>query len=176
MITQDELDGVKTILSMKEACILQLEQELAAATARATGLEQDFKGLLHKADSWERGMEWNAQLCAEKDVRIAQLESANHDLKDLLNDYEDAHLVEDGDYPEDEARIEMVTYDEMDIIGYYDHTTRTFFSRRGQTIHRKMFAWRHAPDLYTAAQLKRECNMRRAAEAAAAAGGEANNG
>ena len=56
MITQDELDGVKTILNMKEARILQLEQQLSAATAR--------------------GMQYNAELCAEKDARIAGLEQA----------------------------------------------------------------------------------------------------
>jgi hypothetical protein len=111
--------------SQQAARILQLEQQLAAATERATGLEQDYRGLLHKADSWERGMEWNAQLCAEKDARIAELEtgmypfpskdsvhawppkSASVQLTQEITDYIDAQVANISNRPSAESRFRI---------------------------------------------------------------------
>ena len=149
MITQDELDGVKTILSMKEARILQLEQELAAATERAAGLEQDYRGLLHKADSWERGMEWNAQLCAEKDARIAELEAV--------------HLVEDGDLPTDNQMI-LWTDGEHTYVGGVDTFVTGDLWWANDSTATDAVAWMTPPDLLALAAQKR---ARRATEAAA---------
>jgi hypothetical protein len=150
-------DSACDLLTKKDLRILQLEQQLAAATEQVAQREQDFKGLLHKADSWERGMEWNAELCAEKDARIAELE--------------DVHLVEDGDYPEDEARVEMTGENES-FFGYYDNTDEKWVDEYGKFDKFIIIAWRYAE--FSLLALAAQKRARRAAEAAA--GGEANNG
>jgi hypothetical protein len=138
--------------SQQAARILQLEQQLAAATEQVAQRERDFKGLLHKADSWYNGMEYNAQLCAEKDARIAELEAV--------------HLVEDGELPDEGQVVLWADENETYVTQYY----RGWYTLESCSP-KKCVAWMICPDLLALAAQKR---ARRAAEAAA--GGEANNG